>query len=471
MSTKYKYKIKKNRSGGNVIASGGFGCVFKPALACADGKIKSNGVSKLMTLKHANDEYDEITKIKGKLNKIPNYSRYFLIDNIDNLCIPAKLTSSDLLDFEQKCSALQKDDYTVKNINNSLNELRVLSMPNGGITLKEYIYTITSLNQIQELNISLIDLLKNGIMPMNERGIYHSDIKDTNILVDTTNNNLQPRLIDWGLTTEYPVVHKHHYSWPTQWNNKSLQFNLPFSVILFSVDFLNQYNDYVREYGMPDKNIEHLDLFIADYLYWWMEGGRGVGHISTINAIVEIIYNLNKDKDDTDKIKKGTKNEYVVVYVKTIEIIIIYIRKILIKYTTKQPQFNTISIDNYLNNVFIKNIDKWGFVSTYLPFLKMSKKDNLDKYKNEKVFNIVKEMFIFLYETSDSAITEKDITDKLSSINQLMGGKGTKGTKGTKGPKGTNKIKYNKTTYKNRIHKSKYKKTQKKNKKYKENKF
>ena len=465
---KHKYKIKKhkikNKSGGEVIASGGFGCVFEPALACENSKRKSNGVSKLMTLKHANDEYDEIIKIKDKLNKIPNYSRYFLIDDIDALCIPAKLKSSDLRNFKLKCSALKKDDYTVKNINNSLNELRVLSMPNGGITLKEYIYKITSLNQIQKLNILLIDLFKKGILPMNDIGIYHSDIKDTNILVDITNANLQPRLIDWGLTTEYPIKSKsakYHFSWPTQWNNKSLQFNLPFSVILFSADFLNQYNDYVREYGMPDKddadNIENLDLFIVDYLYSWMEEGRGVGHISIINNIVEIIYNLNKDKDNTDKIKKGTqggtqggtKGEYVVVYIKTIQIITAYISKILIKFTTKQTQFNTISIDNYVNDVFIHNIDKWGFVSAYLPFLKMGSKDNLDKYNNEKVFNIIKDLFLFLYETSDRAITENEITARLNAINQLVG---------------SNKInkKFGKNTHKpHRIQLSNHKKTRK----------
>ena len=182
---------------------------------------------------------------------------------------------------------------------------------------------------------------------------------------------------------------------------------------------------------MPDEeNLEDLDLFIADYLYFWMESGRGVGHISVINTIVEIIYNLNKAKDDTDKINKGTKggtkggtkDEYVVVYVKTIQIIITYISKILIKFTTKQKQFNTISIDNYVNDVFIHNLDKWGFVSAYLPFLKMAAKDNLDKYKNEKVFNIIKDLFLFLYETSDRAITENEITDQLNAINQLVGG-------------------------------------------------
>jgi len=430
MSTKKKYKINKNRSGGKVIASGGFGCVFKPALSCKNGTPKVNGVSKLMSLKHAENEYNEINLIKHKLNMIPNYKNYFLIDEIDKLCVPDELSDADKGNFTDKCTALQKDGFTAQNINDSLNKLRVLSMPNGGITVKDYIYKDKSLNQIQQLNKKLIELLKNGIVPMNETGIYHGDIKDTNILVDTT---VQPRLIDWGLTTEYPIkkqISNYHFSWPVQWNNKSLQFNLPFSVILFSANFLKQYNEYIDEYGMPNEddllNIKNLDSFIVDYLYFWMEEERGIGHIVTINAIVEIIYNLDKSKDKTDKIQKETQNEYVVVYVKTIEIIVMYIRKILIKYTTKHTQFDTISIDNYLNEVFIHNIDKWGFVSAYLPFLKMSKKDNLDKYKNEKLFQIIKDIFIFLYETSDRPIIEQEITDKLSAVNQIIGGKKTR---------------------------------------------
>lgn len=416
-------KSSRTKSGGEVIASGGFGCVFKPALACSDGKRKSNGVSKLMTLKHANDEYDEITQIKSKLIKIPDYAKYFLIDNIDNLCIPAKLTSSDLDNFKEKCSALQKNKYTVQNINDSLNELRVLSMPDGGITVKEYIHKIVDLTQIQELNTSLLELLKKGIIPMNSRGIYHSDIKDSNVLVNK--EGLYPRLIDWGLTTEYPekgTSKNDPFSWPTKWNNKSIQFNLPFSIILFSGEFIDQYNEYIDEYGMPRKSdAANIDSFIADYLFYWMETGRGIGHISLINTIIEILYELNPENDNMVYIEKGLQNKHVFeVYEKTIEVITIYIRKILIKYTSSDPHYNSISIDNYLNDVFIHTLDKWGFITTYLPFLKMPTKDNLDKYNHTQVFNIIKDLFLFLYETSDRVITEDEINGRLFDLNRLQ---------------------------------------------------
>ena len=81
-----KHKRKYNESlklvtsggtttGGKVIASGGFGCVFSPALKCKGAKIRrgKNRISKLLTKKHALEEYNEIQIIKKKLDKIPNY--------------------------------------------------------------------------------------------------------------------------------------------------------------------------------------------------------------------------------------------------------------------------------------------------------------------------------------------------------------------------------------------------------------
>ena len=52
---------KKSAIGGKVIASGGFGCVFNPALKCQGKKTRGkNRISKLLTKKHALSEYNEI---------------------------------------------------------------------------------------------------------------------------------------------------------------------------------------------------------------------------------------------------------------------------------------------------------------------------------------------------------------------------------------------------------------------------
>ena len=65
--------------GGKVLASGGFGCVFSPALKCEDTKKREkDDVSKLMTVAHAVEEYEEITSIKNKLDSI-NFLRIKLL--------------------------------------------------------------------------------------------------------------------------------------------------------------------------------------------------------------------------------------------------------------------------------------------------------------------------------------------------------------------------------------------------------
>ena len=129
--------------GGQVIASGGFGCVFSPALKCVGAKKREkNKISKLMTEKHALEEYKEIIFLKEHLDTIPNYQDYFLIDRI-NICKPSELTNTDLYQF-QKCSALPKDNITKKNINTSLDKLLSLNILNGGLPVDDYIYKNTS---------------------------------------------------------------------------------------------------------------------------------------------------------------------------------------------------------------------------------------------------------------------------------------------------------------------------------------
>ena len=84
---------KKDNVGGRVLASGGFGCVFSPALKCEGEKKRATGkISKLMSEKHATEEYEEINRLNEKLNKIRRYEDYFLLYDA-TLCRPAKLTN------------------------------------------------------------------------------------------------------------------------------------------------------------------------------------------------------------------------------------------------------------------------------------------------------------------------------------------------------------------------------------------
>ena len=114
-----KYTIK----GGKAIGSGGYGCVFHPALQCTTDKKNpanpENYVSKLMTNAHAKEEYNIISSINKKLNTIENHEDYFLTSDIRK-CKIKKLSRSDKKNFTKKCKPLTKKNITYKNVNKPL---------------------------------------------------------------------------------------------------------------------------------------------------------------------------------------------------------------------------------------------------------------------------------------------------------------------------------------------------------------
>ena len=126
-------KRSRNRLGGVAVASGGFGCIFKPALKCKNEKTKSSGVSKMSIEQHGKQEMLEIERIRDKLKKVTNYSKYYLLDV--ELCKPDKLTVEDMKQFDKKCFSLTRYNINEKNVNNRLDRLTILNMPDAGVDL------------------------------------------------------------------------------------------------------------------------------------------------------------------------------------------------------------------------------------------------------------------------------------------------------------------------------------------------
>jgi hypothetical protein len=168
-----KEKTRKNatrkKRGGKVFETGGYGCLFNPPLKCKNiNQPDGVYVTKLMKSKYAKREYDEILKFEKILKKIPNYDDYFLVKNFE-LCIPEKLTKEDLIHFNENCDALTDEGFDEKNINQKIDDLEGIQMPFGGIDIFDYVYKIHFNNlKMIELNKTLIDFLKNGIIKMNE---------------------------------------------------------------------------------------------------------------------------------------------------------------------------------------------------------------------------------------------------------------------------------------------------------------
>jgi len=396
--------------GGKVIASGGFGCVFSPALKCKGETKRAKGkISKLMSERHATEEYEEIISIKEKLDKIKNYEDYFLLYDI-TLCRPDKLAASDLIKYSSTCTALPKDKITITNINDNLDRLMSLNVPNGGLPVDDYIYENGSFEKLYQIHTSLVKLLKNGIVPMNKKNVYHCDIKDSNVLLDETSGELKARLIDWGLSTTYVPFEKNPF--PKTWRNRPFQFNVPFSVIIFSDSFVEKYTEYVKSGGLIEE--VQLKPFVIDYVNFWMKE-RGAGHYKFINEIMFTLFS-----NSLTSISEGSKPQVIETQI-TMDYIVNYIVDVLVHFTQFRED-GTLNLREYLDTVFIDIVDIWGLISVYYPMIELLSNNYSKLTKQElKIFNQIQFIFVeYLYSPRHEPIDMNMLYSDLKDLGNLM---------------------------------------------------
>lgn len=413
--------------GGKAIGAGGFGCVFYPALKCENATKRSkNKISKLLNIRHANEEYEEIKLITPFLKKIPNYSDFFIIDDIE-LCKPHKITSKDLIGVDEKCNgvieSISKSQVSSSNVNkatilnNELYKYKIINMIYGGITISKYVdkYLISD-TTIPLLN-SLSNLLLNGIIPMNKLEIYHGDVKESNVLVNVKETTLKAKLIDWGLTVIYSV----QTSIPNEWTNRPIQFNVPFSNIMFSNTFQQDLNKFVYETPI-NKSLVNCEEFMKTYLEKTIN--RRPGHYSYIQYIFYIMFDA---KSEYENIIINYNASIIFLYLKDPQK---YKNHWLIDYLKYPKKFNNKWLIEYLNTIYKHNLDIWGFVMIYFPFLEMVH-PLIYKYSQQLtpyMLSCVKEIrdqfkYIFvthLYNTSTTQINLNTLLDDLHQINGLF---------------------------------------------------
>ena len=364
--------------GGDVIGSGGFGCVFRPALKCSRKKQRVHGmVSKLMTRRHTKREYSTIKGIKQRLRDIPQYTDYLLIDKVST-CTPAPLTDSDLSNFDKKCKVMKKhNDITSKNVNKNLSRLMVLELPDGGIGLQTYYHNMKEVSDFRHINQELIDLFTRAIIPMNSIGVYHGDIKESNILVNPHTHGVG--LIDWGLSF---YTKKRSGRIPKILKNKPFQYNLPFSVILFNKTFDTMYIACLEKYRDPSRG--KVTEFVRNFTEAWMDK-RGDGHMDTIDDIWRIVAN-DQDVDVVDTF------------------IVPYLTDILMEYTHRKKFDKT----SYFNEVFLPNLDIWGLLMAYSTILEH------DTFHKQRY---ISDMYVrFLFSSSTTSIQRHDVEAALKNM-------------------------------------------------------
>lgn len=379
--------------GGKAIASGGYGCVFKPAIKCKyerdNLKLTKDHVSKLMYNDNAKNELNEILKFKPILNKIPDYKNYFMIDGIFT-CEPSQLTLEDKEDFE-KCRNFSHINKS--NINSNLLDVSLLNIPYGGINLNTYLdslqyLTVNKEQQCSFYNYKLIEVLRNGILPMNNLNLYHYDLKPDNLLIDDRfKEKSNIKLIDWGLSSV--IKNKNDLKLIS---GRPIQYNVPFSVVLFNKqinDIINEGMSYLKINKSIFKDIgkrEQMRIIateIVDYLEIYKSG-----HYKIINErFIPIIYDHS--------------------YIFLSHILVNQFTNILEKYC------NNYIFDYYLffQEVFSKNVDIWGWLTCYLSLVEK----NFDPVTKDSIKSILLE-YLFSDTYSANPIPVDKLITQLNKI-------------------------------------------------------
>lgn len=386
-----KYIIK----GGKAIGSGGYGCVFHPALRCSVEKNTPTEpdkyVSKLMTNTHAKEEYKIINDINKQLHKIKNHEDYFLTSDVRK-CKVKKLSKADKKHFTKKCKPLIKKNITYRNVNKNLSKVSSITMPHGGTDVNDYIYS--SINNYQKMNglfQSLSTLTKNGIIPMNQYNIYHGDIKASNLMI----KNDMVKVIDWGLAfsrSKSNVYHKIS-------SGRPFQFNIPFSCVLINHEFQKEYREYIFKNPSPSKSI--IQNFVTEFVDRW-NNYRGTGSLDLLHYIYGGLIERNANK--------------TLLKHKVHPVIIKYLVNIVEKYTTK----NEFHFQKYYNEVYLHNLDLWGIVtSTISVFDLLVANMKILNSIEKNVLDIVDDLFHHILECDNNKISGQKIIDSFQKIAEL----------------------------------------------------
>ena len=381
-------KNKKNKKGGELLDSGGFGCVFYPALKCKNKKTRTNGISKLAIKKNSLNEWNTYKKINILLRRIPNYKKYFLLQDI-SICEPDYLSTNDKKNFDNCIANI--DGYNSSNINNNINKFMLINMPHGGRNLD--IVIMNNLISFTDVNLLINNLLVKAIIPMNKLNIYHFDIKSLNILYK--NNNL--KIIDFG-----SVDFKNKDSIPKiLFNTSGIIFNSPFSNILFNTFILKKINFELKDCIIKKKKINILtiiDIFkkiYNEFIYIFSEGHTNF----FVNILLPAIYKI-KGEQATD-----LKNILI-------DLICNYCAHVILNYF----DFNNYVFDTkkYFNNIFSKNVDIYGLLTCYMAYIESPNVNYSNNFKL-KIIEIIEE-YIFNYKYAITVIPIKIVMSKLNNI-------------------------------------------------------
>jgi len=338
------------QTGGIPIFSGAQGCVFKPALKCTHQPRNPNdgNISKLEEKESAESEMREYDQIKQYLKQIPNYQTYFSMNA--TLCEPDPLDPRDLANFDDVCTNMHPLKINAANVNFNLRKLRMINMPDLGIDLKVWMEQAPfNAGRLRKLNDHVSNLLIRAVVPMNQLGVIHNDLKSENVMIDRTNHS---RIIDWGLagiTTPEQVIPVHHFM------NNPVTFNRPFSTMVISRDTRDLHSNYLRT--MPTNTTTTMTL------------ERMKEFTSTIYKKYTEMFDIN----GFNYLQHVFKSMFgATTTAMLMDAVATYNAEILHHFTDQTSR--TFKLDEYFSKVYRYNTDVWGLMSVFYSIFMMPRK-------------------------------------------------------------------------------------------------
>ena len=392
--------------GGAAIAAGGFGCIFLPPLKCK-GEERPTGkvVSKLLTARNAEKEFNEAKEIQMMLKKELGehlYTKYFIFP--EKKCEVDRLDKDDLKNFNEKCRNLTRHDINTSNINTKLSEVRILELTNGGSDLDTIISKMKTNSEFAKFNTSVINLLTEAIVPMNRMGILHFDLKAPNILID---DDYQMRLIDWGLS----VVAKNNLI-PRGAKSRPIQYNLPFSTLLFNEDIIKHINNGLKTYSFKGDYKTNIKPKLNAHIYGYIS--RPIifehGHVQYVSKNLRVHFNL-----------KNGKIYFIV------NLLTNYITEAVINFIDiNKKEFDSVK---YFYDVSCKNADIWGLITIYDDIIINNKNILKNKPENKKALKDLVYRYLYSPEFAGKPIDVDTLINEFKDILPLSKNKPEKVSK------------------------------------------
>jgi serine/threonine protein kinase len=329
---------------------------------------------------------DEVKKILPIVKTIPNYQKYFLLDNIFSCDKFGPLSNEDKKNFS-KCNNLIRNGFTTRNINlrHNLQKLGTIYIPDGGKSVSSIMEKlgknlldlddagVTNFKKFGIVSWGLINVIKKAIVPMNEKGLVHLDLKGDNLLVNPQTLK-DIKIIDWGLAG---VIDNNKNNVIEEIKNRPIQFNAPFSNILFSEE-LPDILDEVKTKLMsgdaariPAKDIPYraLPIIAADIIDKLILS-NGSGHIDYLRGVFKKSAEKLNYLDGEDIHYRFRVEDYCFQYNTLFyNYLIKYISNILEKYLYISEKGNfRFHDDLYFQEVYRYNCDIWGLLTVYQDF-------------------------------------------------------------------------------------------------------